>query len=223
MSIMKISRSVLTLTAVALTATLTACGHVKRTELDTELSRIRDEMRDGDQQVAQSVNQLSQRVDGLESRIDALDRDLDALETDFQMTVERLETALRFNAPVFFAFDEATIREEDKPLLDRFSSVIAEYYPTALVTVEGFTDPAGSREYNLKLGQRRAAAVLDYLVESGGLSADRLRAVSYGEETQRLVASGHGPGSEGWENRRVVMVVDHGDASAARGLIASNR
>ncbi len=195
-----------------------ACGHVKRTEMDSELATLRREMSEGDQQVAAS---LGRRMDDLEARVADLDRDLRILENEFEMTVERLETALRFNAPVFFAFDEAVIRPEDRSLLDRFADVVKEYYPTALITVEGFTDPAGSREYNLKLGQERANAVKDYLIASG-LSPDRVRAVSYGEETDRLVApSDRGPGNVGWQNRRVVLVVDHGDASMARGLVAS--
>ena len=71
--------------------------------------------------------------------------------------------------------DEAVIREEDQPLLDRFSGVVSNYFPHALITVEGFTDQFGSREYNMKLGQRRADAVRDYLVDMGGLTPERVR------------------------------------------------
>jgi peptidoglycan-associated lipoprotein len=46
-------------------------------------------------------------------------------------------------------------------VLDRFATVVKEYYPGALVTVEGFADPAGGEIYNLRLGQRRAEAVRD--------------------------------------------------------------
>ena len=82
------------------------------------------------------------------------------------------------------------------------------------MTVEGFTDQAGSAEYNRLLGQRRAEAVRHYLVTTGGLQATNVRAVSYGEAVNRQVAPGAtGPGAAGMENRRVALVVDYGGAS----------
>jgi peptidoglycan-associated lipoprotein len=100
--------------------------------------------------------------------------------------------------------------------------VAREYYPDALITVEGFTDPSGSEEYNLRLGQRRAEAVAAYLTEMSDLTGDKLRAVSYGEDTRRLVMpEGWGPGAPGWENRRVVLVIDHdGDPPALAAPIS---
>ena len=53
--------------------------------------------------------------------------------------------------------------------------------PTLRVEIEGHTCNIGTAEYNLALGDRRADAVKDYLV-SRGVTADRLRTVSYGEE-----------------------------------------
>ena len=54
-------------------------------------------------------------------------------------------------------------------------------YPSWIVTIEGHADERGTAEYNLALGERRALAARTYLV-SLGLSADRLRTVSYGKE-----------------------------------------
>ena len=54
-------------------------------------------------------------------------------------------------------------------------------YPTWAVTIEGHCDERGTAEYNLALGERRAVAARRYLV-SLGISADRLRTVSYGKE-----------------------------------------
>jgi peptidoglycan-associated lipoprotein len=95
-------------------------------------------------------------------------------------------------------------------VLDRFSSVVSEYYPGALVTVEGFTDQSGTAAYNLQLGRRRAQAVTEYLATAGGFGADKLKAVSYGEARNRQVVPGaKGPGDRGIENRRVTLVIDH--------------
>jgi peptidoglycan-associated lipoprotein len=77
--------------------------------------------------------------------------------------------------------------------------------------VKGFADPSGSEAYNvaLALGRRRAEAVQTYLVDTGGLPAAQVRAVSNGEATDRLVLpDAHGPREPGLENRRVVMVID---------------
>ena len=53
--------------------------------------------------------------------------------------------------------------------------------PTLRIEIEGHTCSIGTAEYNLALGNRRATAVKDYLV-SRGVTEDRLRTVSYGEE-----------------------------------------
>jgi peptidoglycan-associated lipoprotein len=154
--------------------------------------------------------ELNGRMDELSTRMDGLEGELAALEEDIDARVKELETALRFDVPLYFGFDEDEVGPQYMAFLDRFSQVVTRYYPASLITVEGFTDPVGSQEYNLALGKRRAQAVMDYLVEQGGLSSNRVRAVSYGEAADRLVAAdGQGPGAEGWENRRVALVIDH--------------
>ena len=61
-----------------------------------------------------------------------------------------------------------------------------------------------------RTSQRRAQAVQEYLATSGGLGADKLKAVSYGEARNRQVVPGaRGPGDQGIENRRVALVIDH--------------
>ena len=197
-----------------------ACARVKPEELDTSLAALREEMaqqiQQGDQAVEQRVDErLGGRIATVEQRTAALETDLQQMERDFEVAIQRLEDAIRFDVPVYFAFDDATVEQEDQSVLDRFQSVAQEYYPEALITVEGFTDASGSAEYNMDLGQRRANAVRDYLL-STGLAQDRVRAVSYGENTQRLVApTNAGPGMEGWENRRVVLVIDHNGQAPA--------
>jgi peptidoglycan-associated lipoprotein len=202
---------ILTLSAVALTAA--ACSRVKPEELSAELAQLRSEMRaeieGGDRKVA---TDLGARVDGVDARLNALATELDQLSDEFDVTVERMESAIRFNAPVFFDFAEATIRETDRPVLDRFAAVIKEHYPNVLITAEGFTDPAGSRAYNEALGKKRAEAVIEYL-NAGGIVKEQLRAVSYGEETQRLMDAERGPGTVGERNRRVVLVIEGTEAA----------
>ncbi len=200
---------------VLMMAAVSGCSLVKKDELDEQLSVMRAEMEaerraeieEGDRQVSEALNG---RMDELSARMDGLEEDIAALERDFNARVEELENAVRFDAPIYFGFDEDEVTSQYMLFLDRFVQVVQRYYPTSLVTVEGFTDPVGTVEYNLALGKRRAQAVADYLVNRGGLSSSRVRAVSYGEAADRLVsADAHGPGERGWENRRVALVIDH--------------
>jgi len=203
-------RTLVGLTAGALVLTGSACAHVSQEDLDGRLSDLRTDMTEqmdaGDQQTR---DELSGRMADLESRMDALRTDLQALEEEFDMTVQELETALRFDVPVYFGFDEDEVAADDHEALNRFASVVQEYYPEAHVTVEGFTDPSGSAAYNERLGMRRAESVRAHLLDMG-LPDERVRAVSYGEDTSRLVVpDSEGPGTAGWQNRRVVLVIDH--------------
>ncbi len=199
----------------ALVPLLGACHYVKRDDMDDALAQMRQQMQEGDQGVE---TRLNARMDTLQGRLTALQRDLNALSDKFDVTVERLETSLRVTPPVHFAFDDATLDAAADPVLDRFAQLVKKEGGGALVTVEGFTDPAGSRSYNQALGLRRAEAVRHYLVESAGLSPDAVRAVSYGESTDRQVRPGAaGPGRAGRENRRVALVVDYaGQAEMAQ-------
>lgn len=187
------------------------CGYAKREMVESELARVREEMRAGDEAVLRRVAEVN-------SRVDALERDLQALRGEFNVTVQRLEGLLSFNVPVHFDFDSSEVREQDRAVLDRFAAVVKQYYPNALVTVEGFTDPAGSAAYNLRLGMARAESVKAYLTSEGGLEQSRVRTVSYGKAADRLVAPGaKGPGSAGEPNRRVALVIDYsGDLSELR-------
>lgn len=198
--------------ALAVALSVASCAHVNRKDLDAQLGTLRDDLV---QRMDEGDAALGRRVDMTEAGLSALRADLDALERDFGVKVEALEEGLRFDVPVHFGFDDAEVPTPGREILVRFSGVASTYYPDARITVEGFTDPAGSVDYNLKLGMRRAEAVKGYLVGQG-LSAERIGVVSYGESRDRLVAEGaEGPGTNGWENRRVVLVIDHAGVGAA--------
>jgi peptidoglycan-associated lipoprotein len=202
-----------------------ACHTVSPDDLDASLASLRQEMTDQMQSGDAAVSQrLGDRLTGVERRTGQLENDLQQMKTDFQVSIQELKDQLRFDVPVYFAFDDATVKDTDHAVLDKFSSVAKEYYPNATVTVEGFTDPAGDAQYNLALGMRRATAVADYLVASGGLVKDQVRSVSYGENTQRLITpADRGPGAKGWQNRRVVLVIDHDGQAPAPAAVGDDR
>jgi peptidoglycan-associated lipoprotein len=82
--------------------------------------------------------------------------------------------------PVFFALDSDELTPESQKILDDDAALLKKYASWA-ITIEGHCDERGTAEYNLALGERRAVAARTYLV-SLGISADRLRTVSYGKE-----------------------------------------
>ena len=81
---------------------------------------------------------------------------------------------------VFFAYDSWTISEEGRQALSRDAEWIKSN-PSALLKVEGHCDERGTSAYNLVLGEKRAKAARNYLVELGA-GANRLSVVSYGKE-----------------------------------------
>jgi len=82
--------------------------------------------------------------------------------------------------PVFFDLDSSDLTSAGQKVLDDNAGTLKRY-GTWTVTIEGHCDERGTAEYNLALGERRAAAARAYLV-SLGIPADRLRTVSYGKE-----------------------------------------
>jgi peptidoglycan-associated lipoprotein len=82
--------------------------------------------------------------------------------------------------PLFFELDKAEVTSTGQAVLESNAATLKKY-PSWTVTIEGHCDERGTAEYNLALGERRAVAARAYLV-SVGVSADRLRTVSYGKE-----------------------------------------
>lgn len=83
-------------------------------------------------------------------------------------------------APVHYDFDKADLRDDTKALLDAKIPILTAN-SSVTIRIAGHTDERGSGEYNLQLGQRRAAAARDYLT-ARGVNTARVELVSYGEE-----------------------------------------
>jgi len=81
---------------------------------------------------------------------------------------------------IFFAFDKALLTSSDRQQLDKDILWINEN-SYAKITIEGHCDERGTGEYNLVLGERRAASAKKYL-ESAGIDPTRIKTISYGME-----------------------------------------
>lgn len=105
----------------------------------------------------------------------------DAFESQVEgMQDERLGDAAGKLEDIFFGYDSWRISEDAKVSLGE-SAEWLKANPDAALTVEGHCDERGSSSYNLVLGEKRAKAVRNYLVELG-VSPGRVKVVSYGEE-----------------------------------------
>lgn len=103
---------------------------------------------------------------------------------------------------VFFAYDSSVLSPEAQRTMERQAAWLNQYTNIS-VTLEGHCDERGTREYNLALGERRAAAAKKYLVGLG-ISPARISTISYGKERPAVVGSN----PSAWaQNRRAVTVV----------------
>ncbi|KJF73208.1 MULTISPECIES: peptidoglycan-associated lipoprotein Pal [Rhizobium/Agrobacterium group] len=103
---------------------------------------------------------------------------------------------------IFFDTDSTSIRADAQQTLQRQAQWLARY-PKYAITVEGHADERGTREYNLALGARRAAATRDFLA-SQGVPAGRMKTISYGKEKPVAVCDDISCWSQ---NRRAVTVL----------------
>lgn len=120
-------------------------------------------------------------------------------------TRARIDELLARIEDAYFDYDKATIRPDAVKALQADSTelrTILAHYPDYKLTIEGHCDERGSEEYNIGLGDRRAAAAKEYLVEVG-IPAGQLSVISYGKE--RPVCTEHDETC--WQKNRRVHIV----------------
>lgn len=167
-----------TLTIALLAITLTAChGKMKQDQADSQQTQPKSE-----------PSQAAQTFDTVNSQAAAA-------KINQQNEVEVSDR-------VFFNLNESSLSADAKKVLDNQVAWLKSD-SSIKVIIEGHCDERGTREYNLALGERRANSVKQYLT-SNGVSAARVKTISYGKERPAFVGSGE----EIWsKNRRVVTVV----------------
>ena len=96
---------------------------------------------------------------------------------------EELTDGPSINIKVYFEFDSAILRPETKGTLDDLAAALMSDTLSAYrFEIAGHTDAVGANEYNISLSERRAMAVLNYLVTKLGIDAGRLETVGFGED-----------------------------------------
>jgi len=99
---------------------------------------------------------------------------------------------------VYFDFDRAVIRDDQKPSMRANTTAVEEHSEWRIIVLEGNTDERGTEEYNLALGERRASSVKQYLVNAG-VPASRIDTVSFGES--KPAVQGHDEAAWRWNRR----------------------
>ncbi|HZP21287.1 MAG TPA: peptidoglycan-associated lipoprotein Pal [Bauldia sp.] len=105
---------------------------------------------------------------------------------------------------VFFETDSSDFTPTAIATLNKQVAWLSQY-PRYSFTIEGHADERGTREYNIALGARRAAAVREYFI-AHGVNAGRMRTISYGKERPVAVCNDISCWSQ---NRRAVIVLDN--------------
>ncbi len=144
--------------------------------------------------------------------MDAMRRDSLAREAAMRAERERQMAEARntMMAAIYFDFDRSDLTAEARSTLDA-KLPIMNANPGMQIRIVGNTDERGSDEYNLALGQRRAAAAKRYLTQQG-IAPDRIEIISYGEERP----AAEGTGESVWaQNRRAEFEIIAGGEEIA--------
>jgi peptidoglycan-associated lipoprotein len=144
----------------------------------------------------------------------AADRERDALAaaatphamSEDELFAQKTLDELNAEAPlknVYFDLDNSVLDEKARLILQANAQWLTRW-PSTRILINGHTDERGTGEYNLALGDRRAATVKEYLV-SLGVAPHRLVPVTLGEETP---VCGQHAESCWWQNRRGMFVIN---------------
>ncbi|MGB2060985.1 MAG: peptidoglycan-associated lipoprotein Pal [Candidatus Puniceispirillales bacterium] len=118
-----------------------------------------------------------------------------------EMTIN--EEFISIGDRVLFDFDSYELTSSAKSVLNKQANFLSSK-PSVRITIEGHCDERGTREYNLALGESRAAATRDYLVAQG-VNPARIKIISYGKERPAVIGSNE----DAWRfNRRAVSVIN---------------
>jgi len=118
--------------------------------------------------------------------------------------VERVGEGINveFNEKILFGFDRSDLNASASGNLDKLAAILKEY-PDTDIEVQGHTDSKGTDDYNMKLSERRASSVANYL-RGKGISSGRIRTKGYGESAP--VASNDTDAGRA-QNRRVNFLI----------------
>ena len=192
--------------AAAETARLQEQEERLRAEQADASARLQQQQAEQARLAAQQSDQKAREAERLQLQAEQAQQQLrQQLLQQFNLILETRDTArgLIVNvSDVLFDFNKYTLRPAAREKLAKISGIILSH-PGLRLEVDGYTDSIGSDDYNLKLSDRRASGVRDYLV-SQGLAPDNLTVKGFGKEDP-VASNDTAAGRQ--KNRRVEMVV----------------
>jgi len=183
---------------------MSSCAKKKLvTEESVITARPTDEAKAEQEMAAVKRAQQEEARRAEEVRIEKLEELEKAKKRETEEKARQLAEAEGFEPqPIYFDFDRSSIRDEARAVLEKTGSYLKENSGIH-IRIEGNCDERGTNEYNLALGERRANSAKLFLV-SLGISPERIRTISYGEERPLALGSSE----EAWaKNRRDDFVV----------------
>lgn len=134
---------------------------------------------------------------------------IEAIRSELGATETARGTVIALPGDVLFDFNKAEIRADAKPVLDKLAQLISAD-AAAKIAIEGHSDSKGDDAYNLKLSERRAQAVRDYLKDVRSVAGDRMTVKGIGEArpvAQNVTPDGKDNAQGQQKNRRVEVVI----------------
>jgi len=193
------------LAAVVVTAVASACRRTPPPPVTPSPTVNQDSI-----DAAERARREAERADA--ARRDSIDRANAAREDSLRRAREALEgVRSALTAPIYFDYDSDAIGEAGRSALDQKLAILQANSGVRL-RIAGHADDRGSDEYNLALGQRRAAAAKRYLTQRG-IPEAQIEIVSFGEE--RPVATGSDESAWAQNRRDEFEVTAGGDALRA--------
>jgi outer membrane protein OmpA-like peptidoglycan-associated protein len=173
------------------------------------------------QQQAQAAHQEAEKAQQkAEEYRKEREAELDRLQQALSQIASTRRTAMGLvmtlgSKSIRFAFDKSTLRPDDKAVLSRIAGILSTLQGYQIY-VYGYTDDIGTKEYNLKLSERRAKAVYDYLVQNG-LNPNIMSTKGFGEADP--LVPGSSPKARAINRRVEIGLVD----STIRPLPSQNQ
>jgi OOP family OmpA-OmpF porin len=184
-------------------------GEIKevRDDVDKKVSGVDSKVSALDTRTSQGLNSLKGDVQNVDQRASqaqgAADRAANGVNTLDQKFQNRNNFTTSDEKTVQFKFNSATLDKQYTDALDEIANALMQN-PDAIVVLEGRTDSVGSKNYNLKLGERRIEAVRHYLAVEKGVPVYKIHEISFGSE-KPVAENNTREGRE--KNRAVVMTV----------------
>jgi len=183
-----------------LSASLDEINRLERGYASTLLADLEEKKRDLEEQ----KRKVKEAREEAEKRFNELNSALIQVKKDARGTIISM-------SDILFDIGKADLTEQLKTSLAKIAGILT-IYKDAKITVEGHTDNQGGQEYNQKLSEMRAKNVMNFMLDPGGISAQRLSSVGYGF-SKPVSENDTKEGRQ--KNRRVDLVIS--DAPATKG------